>query len=398
MDQRNLETRMTFPHAAVVGLGFMGRTHIQSLRRLGVEVEGILGVDQAEGERVGQEFGISRIYPSFHAVLSDPKVKVIHLCTPNNLHYPMAKAALVSGKNVICEKPLALNNDESSELARLAEDQKLVGVVDYNLRYYPLVQEARARLRSGEIGEPRLIHGGYLQDWLFLPDDWNWRLEPGQGGELRVVADIGTHWLDMVTWLTGLEVRAVMADLETFLPLRRKPRHEVETFAGKLENPIDTEEVAIHSEDTACILLAFSNGARGTLVLSQISAGRKNYLWWEIDGSKSSLRWDQENPNQLWVGQRDQPNQMVIKDPALMHPEARPFAGFPGGHAEGYPDTFLQLFRQVYTTVRDGVTPAGDLPSFADGHREMILCRAIQKSAKEKCWIELGSMDGQPTG
>jgi predicted dehydrogenase len=380
---------MTFSHAAVVGLGFMGRTHIQSLRRLGVEVEGILGVDHAEGERVGRELGITQLYPSYNDVLSDPNARVIHLCTPNSLHYPMAKAALESGKNVICEKPLAINTAESSELVRLAESQKLVAAVNYNLRFYPLTQEAHARIRSGEIGEARLIHGGYLQDWLFLPNDWNWRLEPSQGGELRAVADIGTHWLDMVTWLTGLEVKAVMADLATFLPLRHKPRHEVETFAGKLESAIDTEEVPIHSEDAACILLVFSNGARGTLILSQISAGRKNYFWWEIDGSKASLRWDQENPNELWVGQRDQPNQVVIKDPALMHLEARPFAGFPGGHAEGYPDTFLQLFRQVYTAVRDGTAGMGDFPSFADGHREMVLCSAIQKSAQEKRWVEL---------
>jgi predicted dehydrogenase len=380
---------MTFPHAAVVGLGFMGRTHIQSLRRLGVEVRGILGVDREEGERAGQELGEMRVYPAFDDLLADPEVGVVHLCTPNHLHFPMAKAALQAGKHVVCEKPLALNPDESSELARLAQQTKRVAAVNYNLRYYPLVQEARALLQAGEAGEARLIHGGYLQDWLFLETDWNWRLEPDQGGELRVVADIGTHWLDMVTWLTGLEVTAVMADLATFLPRRRRPRHAVETFAGKLTLPEETEEVPIHSEDAACILLAFSNGGRGTLTLSQVSAGRKNYLWWEIDGSRSSLRWDQENPNQLWVGLREQPNQLVMKDPALMRPEARGYAGFPGGHAEGYPDTFLQLFRPVYTAARDGTARQGDYPTFADGHRELLLCRAIQQSARERRWIEL---------
>lgn len=380
---------MTFPHAAVIGLGFMGRTHIQSLRRLGVEVAGILGVDRVEGERVSQELGIPRIYPSLSDILNDPDVGVIHICTPNSLHYPMAKAALEAGKNVICEKPLALNPAESGELARLAEKQKLAAAVNYNLRYYPLNQEAHARIQAGDIGEARLIHGGYLQDWLFLPTDWNWRLEPGQGGELRVVPDIGTHWLDMVTWLTGLEVKAVMADLATFIPLRLRPHRAVETFAGKLEHAGETDEVPIHSEDAACLLLAFSNGARGTLVLSQVSAGRKNYFWWEINGSRASLCWDQEDPNQLWVGQREQPNQVLIKDPALMRPETRSFAGFPGGHTEGYPDTFLQLFRQVYTAVRDGTAKRGDFPSFADGHREMALCSAIQKSALERRWIEL---------
>jgi predicted dehydrogenase len=380
---------MTYPKAAVVGLGFMGRTHIQSLRRLGIEIAGILGVDAEEGRKVAGELGIARVYPDFQALLADPQVGVVHLCTPNDLHYPMARATLEAGRHVICEKPLAMSMRESSELVQLAHRTKLAAAVNYNLRYYPLAQEARARIHTGELGDVRLIHGGYLQDWLCLPTDWNWRLDPNQGGDLRVVADIGTHWMDMVTWLTGLEVTAVMADLATFLPVRQKPLREVETFAGKLTASVETEEVHVTTEDAACILLAFSNGARGTLVLSQVSAGRKNYFWWEIDGARTSLRWDQENPNQLWVGWRDEPNQWIIKDPALMHPEARPFAGFPGGHAEGYPDTFVQLFRQVYTAVRNGTIEQGGFPTFADGHREMTLCNAIQKSALEKCWVEL---------
>jgi predicted dehydrogenase len=380
---------MNFPHAAVVGLGFMGRTHIQSLRRLGVQIGGILGSDREKSERFGHQLGISRVYADFNEILADPAIGVVHLCTPNHLHYPLAKSALQAGKHVICEKPLALNTTESLELARLADQHNLVAAVNYNLRFYPLVQEARARIQAGEIGEARLFHGGYLQDWLFLPSDWNWRLEPEQGGELRVVSDIGTHWMDMASWLTGLQITAVMADLSTFLPYRRKPLHAVETFAGKLAADDQAEQTPIHTEDTACILLAFSNGARGALTLSQISAGRKNYFWWEISGSRASLRWDQENPNQLWVGQRDQPNQIVIKDPALMHPEARPFADFPGGHAEGYPDTFVQLFRQVYCAVRDNAIRSAAFPSFADGHRQIALCSAIQQSAREKRWVEL---------
>ena len=380
---------MEFPQAAVVGLGFMGRTHIQCLRRLGVRVRGLLGVDGVEGEQADRELGVGQVYASVEDLLADREVGVVHLCTPNHLHFPMARAALRAGKHVICEKPLALNPDESVELVRLAEKSGLVAAVNYNLRYYPLVQDARARLQAGEAGEVRLIHGGYLQDWLCLSTDWNWRLEPEQGGELRVVADIGTHWLDMVTWMTGLQVKAVMADLATFLPVRSKPAGAVETFSGKLRKPGPAKEVPIHTEDAACILLAFSNGGRGTLVLSQVSPGRKNYLWWEIDGSSASMRWDQESPNQLWIGFREQPNQAVVKDPALMRPPARQFAGFPGGHAEGYSDTFLQLFRQVYTAARDGTAARQDYPTFADGHQELLLCRAIQRSARERRWVEL---------
>lgn len=382
---------MKYPKVAVIGLGFMGRTHIQTLRRLGVEVYGVAGITPEEAKKTAEELSIPHWYQNFDEAVSDPEVLVLHLCTPNNLHYTQAKMALEHGKHVLCEKPLAMNSRESGELAELAKKKGLFAAVNYNLRFYPICQETKARITSGELGVPHLIHGGYLQDWLFLKTDWNWRLEPDQGGDLRVVADIGTHWLDMVTWLTGLKVTEVLADFSTVHKSRLKPSGEIETYAGKVTENLSTNEMPVATEDIALILFRFDNGALGNVTLSQVSAGRKNYFWFEISGSKSTMHWEQENPNELWIGFRDHENQILVKDPSLFHTEVRGLTGFPGGHAEGYPDTFLQVFRQFYAAIESGRMPeTGKFATFEDGHHEMLLCDAIQKSARERKWVKIG--------
>jgi len=295
-----------------------------------------------------------------------------------------------AGKHVICEKPLAVNSKETAELVKLEQAHGVVGAVNYNLRFYPMCQDARSRIQAGEIGEVRIIHGHYLQDWLFYPTDWNWRLESDQGGSSRAVADIGTHWLDMVMWLTGLRVTAVMADLVTFLPRRLKPSQEIETFAGKLGASSAADEVPIHTEDYGSILLEFENGARGLLYVSQVSAGHKNQFRWEVDGTQASLSWAQETPNQMWVGYRDKANEVVTKDPALMRPESRTMANYPGGHAEGYPDTFKQSFRTVYSYIEAGnFTAPRNFPTLEEAHREIVLTEAIMQSSKNRRWVEI---------
>jgi predicted dehydrogenase len=355
---------------------------------LGIEVVGALGSGPGKGLSFARRQGIEKVYSGIEELVADPQVEVVHLCTPNHLHYPAAKAALEAGKHVVCEKPLATSSTEAAELVTLAKTRRRVGAVNYNLRYYPMNLEARARIRAGQIGVPRILHAEYCQDWLFLPSDWNWRLEPKLGGELRVVGDVGTHVLDMLQWLTGLKVTEVMADMATFIPVRHRPRHAVETFASKLGAPADSEEVEIRTEDMAAMLLHLESGARGAVTLSQISAGRKNNLWWEIDGSEGSLAWCQERPGELWVGHRDRPNEVLLKDPALMRPEVRRYAAYPGGHAEGYPDTFVRCFSDVYGTASQAQCDAE--PSFAtfeDGWWEMALCEAILVSARERRWI-----------
>ena len=368
----------------------MGRTHTEALRRLDIAVGGLLGRDAAETCRMAAELGIERCYETFAEVCADPAITAVHLCTPNYLHYPMAREALLAGKHVFCEKPLATTSAEARELVDLARARELVAAVNYSVRFYPLNQEARARVQAGLLGEPRILRAEYCQDWLFLPTDWNWRLDPAEGGALRAVGDIGTHVMDLLCWISGLQITAVMADLATFLPQRNRPASAVDTFGSKLAPTAGAVAVDIHTEDYATIMLHFDNGARGVIALSQVSAGRKNNFCWEINGSQSSLAWRQERPNELWVGYRERPNEILLKDPALMMLQARPYAAYPGGHAEGYPDSFVRHFSDFYAAVATGESGAPPtFPSFEDGWRELLLCEAIQRSAQERRWVDI---------
>jgi predicted dehydrogenase len=375
--------------AAVVGTGFIGVVHVEALRRLGIPVLGVVGSSVERARAKADAMGIP-VYASFEDMLADPRVTVVHITTPNYLHFPQVKAAIAAGKHVVCEKPLAMTSAESAELLRLATEAGIVHAVDFNIRFYPLCQHARALVQAGEIGAPRIIQGSYLQDWLMLPTDWNWRLEPELGGELRAVADIGSHWLDLTTFITGEKVSAVMADLATFIPVRRKPTRPIDTFIGKEVTVTETIDQPIHTEDYASILLRFASGARGVLTVSQVSLGRKNRLSFEIDGERSALAWDSERPEELWLGRRETASGLLLRDPALLLPAARSTTDYPGGHAEGFPDTFKQLYKAVYRAVAAGAPLATpDYPTFADGHEELLLGEAILRSAREERWVAI---------
>jgi predicted dehydrogenase len=374
--------------AAVIGVGFVGRAHVEALRRLGIPVRGILGSTPERSQQAAQSLGLDHAYHSVAELAQDSQLQVVHVCTPNNLHFPLTKTLIDAGKHVMCEKPLAMDSRESAALVELAAKKYLVGAVTYNLRYYPLCQEAHALVERGAIGIPRLIHGSFLQDWLFYPTDWNWRLEPNLGGELRAISDIGTHWLDLTTWIIGKRVTDVCADLATIIPTRQRPRGRVETFQQKKD--VASDEVAITTEDYGSVLLHLEDSVRGVFTVSQVSAGRKARLWFEIDGSEGSLAWNSEEPNDLWIGKRNEANRNLPKDPALMSPAARGYAAYPGGHAEGYPDTFVQLFNEFYEYVDAGEWEAPRrFPTFDTGHEEMILCEAIALSAHERRWVEV---------
>ena len=351
---------------------------------------GILGVNREESTSSAKRLGLRKAYDDFQQVLADPEVNVVHIATPNRLHFDMARKALEAGKHVLCEKPLAMNSEESAELVRVARKSGLAAGVNYNLRYYPLNVEAGDRVRKGEVGEIFSICGSYVQDWLLYPTDYNWRVLAEEGGELRAVADFGTHWLDLIHAISGLEAEEVCADLATVHPVRQRPIGEVQTFKGKEDHTkIKREPVAIRTEDYGCIMIRFRGGARGCLWVSQVTAGRKNCLRYELAGANESLAWCSEQPNEMWIGHRQQPNESLLRDPSLVGDAARGFIHYPGGHNEGFPDTFKQCFRAFYGAIQSGMPAAGGYPTFADGHREIVLCEAILKSHQQRKWIPI---------
>jgi len=355
---------------AVVGRGFVGRVHVEALRRLeGIDVRGAATAD-------------------YRTLLSDPGLDAVDICTPNALHYPMAKDALEAGKHVICEKPLATSSEHARKLVKLAADKKLRNCTCHNLRYYPLVQHMRRMCQDGEFGEILVIQGTYSQDWLLYDTDWNWRIESKDNGPSRAMADIGSHWCDMAEHVTGLRITALCADLQTFHKTRKRPRGPIETFSGKTLKPEDYQEVPIDTEDFGAVLFRMGERTRGAFTASQVSAGRKNRLSIEIYGTKQSAAWDGENPNELWLGSRNEPNRLIIKDPSLLKPAARGYADLPGGHAEGYGDTFKQVLQRFCDSIRNPAAPV-EYPQFTDGLRQLELIEAELVSTKKQGWVDV---------
>jgi predicted dehydrogenase len=379
----------------VIGAGFIGPAHIESLRRLGyVEVVALAGSSQESAERKAAELFIPRAYGDFHDLVRDPQVDVVDVSAPNIYHYPAAKAALQAGKHVVCEKPLGMTSQESAELVELAEQSGLVNAVTFNVRFYPLIQHARSMIRNGELGTIFSVHGGYWQDWLLLDTDYNWRVEAEQGGALRAVGDIGSHWLDLAQFITGRSVERVLAELQTFIPTRQKPARPIETFSIA---EVERVPVQMETEDAAMILLHLEGGARGMLQVSQVAAGRKNRLYIEVNGSNGSLAWDGERANELWIGHRERPNEILIKDPALMHEEAATIARYPAGHDEGFDATHTAINRAIYDYIRAGGRASGHeptFPTFEAGHRENVIADCILESSRDERWVDVPAPAG----
>ncbi len=388
---------MTFPQntAAVTGTGFIGAVHVEALHRLGIRVKGILGSSPDKSKIAAQELGLAKAYVSYEELLSDREVEVVHITTPNRWHREMVIGALDAGKHVVCEKPLATNSRETAELVeRAAKSPHLLTAVNYNVRFYPLALQARELIQQGAIGRVLSVRGAYIQDWLLKETDWNWRLLPEEGGELRAIGDIGTHWMDLILFLTGLQIDSVFADLATMIPVRQRPKVARATFEGNKVNSeaAEIEPFQITTEDWGSVLFRFSNGARGSMCVSQVTAGRKNKITFEIAGSEGSLAWDSEHPNDLWLGHRDKANELLIRDPSLLDPAVRTFASYPGGHNEGFPDTFKQLYRAIYERLAaKDFSRAKLFAGFDDGHQELLLCEAILRSHREEAWRPVGN-------
>lgn len=377
----------------MIGTGFSATSQLEQLRRLNhVEVVAIAASSKEKALEKANQFGIRKAYGDYNELINDPEVEVIHNCTPNHLHFPINKAVLLAGKHLLSEKPLAMNSDESAELNELAKKSSGVSGVCFNYRHYPLVAQAREAVAGGEYGKPNLVYGGYVQDWLLYDTDYNWRLNPEHNGASRAIADIGSHWCDTVQHVLGKKIVEVFADLKTVHPVRRKPKDHLTTFSTSKE--AERVDVKITTEDYGSVLVHFEDGVHGVFTVSQVSAGRKNRLYFEIAAEKATLAWDQEEPNRLWIGQRDEPNRELVRDASLLSPQAAKLVHYPGGHQEGWPDGLKNLFLDFYGAVmrRKTGTEQETVSSFAtfdDGHRIMRLIDAILESHRAKKWIQI---------
>jgi predicted dehydrogenase len=379
---------------AIFGTGFMGRVHLEGVRRVeSVEAVAIVGRNLDAAKRLASGFGVPKVTSDYREVLRDPAIDAVHICTPNAQHFSMAKDALEAGKHVLCEKPLTTTVAESEELVALAAKKGLRNCVCHNLRYYPQVQQIRRLRESGELGDVLVVQGTYSQDWLLYDTDWNWRVDSKAGGASRCMADIGSHWFDMAEHLSGLRLASLCADLQTFHPTRKQPKHSVETFANKMMGPEDYIETPIDTEDFGAVVFRMGTRTRGSMTASQVSAGRKNGLRIEVYGTKASATWAQERPDELWVGHRDRGNEIFVKDPSLLAPGARSYADLPGGHSEGYDDTFKQVFRRFYASIASGGAP--EYPQFSDGLRQMVILNSVLESSTSRAWVDVPQSSAQ---
>jgi predicted dehydrogenase len=384
------------PAVALIGGGFIGPVHAEALRRIGVPVVGLLGSSPKRARAVADRLGIARVYHDLDDLLADDRVGSVHVASPNSAHFEQTQRALETGRHVVCEKPLATTSAQTSALVRLATDRpRQAAAVNYNVRFYPLCQEMRARVARGDLGRILSVTGSYVQDWLLYPTDFNWRVESAGGSNLRAVADIGTHWMDLAQFVVGAPIESVLADLATFHPERWRPVGPSETFQGPGQAG-QAEPVNVTTDDHAAVLLRLASGARGVFHVSQVTAGRKNRLTLEVAGAEGAMFWDSEEPNQLWIGHRARSNEILERDPVLLSAEARAFSHYPGGHAEGFPDTFKQLYLSVYGWVASGGAGAPSFPTFADGDREVRLCEAITQSARAGGWVKVQDAASPP--
>ncbi|MGF6408413.1 Gfo/Idh/MocA family protein [Paraburkholderia sp. MM5482-R1] len=371
---------------AIIGAGMMGAVHARAARLAGATVRGIAASSEASAQAAAERIGIPGVYASARQAIEDRAVDVVHICTPNASHYPLALAALEAGKHVVCEKPLATTSQDAATLAGAARKSGLVAAVPFVYRYHPMVREARALVQDGSVGALQLIHGSYLQDWLLGASDTNWRVDAALGGASRAFADIGSHWCDLVEWVSGERFESVVATLQTMVAAR--PVHAAQTFAAGSDDtlPPSAARQSVSTEDVAGALLRTAGGVLATLTVSQVSAGRKNRLWFEIDGARSSVTFDQEDPERLWIGSRDE-TRLLVRDPSRGSAEQRRLATLPAGHAQGYAQCFEAFIADTYATIH-GQSPEG-LPTFDDGWRSARVVDAVLASSQAGRWLPI---------
>ena len=381
--------------AGIIGAGFVGPLHMEAARRLGyVEFYAIATSNLTSARQKAEQLGVEFAYENYEKLLEDPTIEVVHVCAPNHLHYPVVMAAIKAGKHVICDKPLAVSAGEAREMRDAAAKAGVVNAVTFNYRFNPLVQQARAMVAKDELGTVRFVHGFYLQEWLLYETDFSWRLEADKGGATSSVGDIGSHWCDTAQFITGLPITRVLASLSTMVQVRKKPtgsRKAFEAGGGKEEY----EDFLVTSDDLGSVLVEFENGAQGSFSVGQVCPGHKNDLQIEVNGSRSSLKWVQERPDEMWLGHRDKPNGMMLRDAALLDESARRYVNLPGGHGEGWADAFKNLMSSIYSFIAKEHHPVNDadkinFPTFEDGYRANCIVDAIVRSNQNRsAWTEV---------
>nr|WP_241029780.1 Gfo/Idh/MocA family oxidoreductase [Citrobacter sp. ku-bf4] len=376
-------------NVGIIGSGFIGPAHVEALRRLGfVQVVALCDGSLSQAQEKAQALNVPHAYGSVEELLAHPNLQVVHNCTPNHLHAQINRQILRAGKHVFSEKPLCMTAEEARELVALAEEAGVVHGVSFVYRQFAMVRQAASMMRAGSIGRLFATHGSYLQDWMLLETDYNWRVESALGGASRAVADIGSHWCDTVQFVTGRRITEVMADLAIVWPTRKANVAGSQTFAH--DPNARYEDKSVSTEDFASVLFRFDDGSKGSFRVSQVSAGHKNGLTFEINGSEQSVAWDQEVPQQLWVGRRAQANQILSDDPALMNRDVADSAHYPGGHIEGWPDAFKNMMAQFYRAVQEGKMPEKPLfATFHDGANVMYIIDAIVKSHQQQRWVRV---------
>jgi len=373
--------------AGVIGTGFIGPVHVEALRRLGVTVTAICDVGDLAAKAAAR-LAIPQVFTDYRDLLACGDVDVVHITTPNRFHAEMSLAALRAGKHVVCEKPLAMNTRETMRVVKAVRGARRVFAVNYNVRFYPAVLQLRRLVQRGELGDVIHVNGSYMQDWLFKDNDYNWRLLPKEGGKLRAVADIGTHWMDTASFILGARITAVFADMATWHKQRRRPLGEVRTFA-KADAELKYATYKVQTEDFANVLLRFSNGARANMAVSQVAAGRKNCIRIEIYGSRKSAWWCSEDPEVLHFGNRDTSNETAVRATPAFGDGAAGFMDYPPGHVEGFPDTFKMNFRAIYAAISGRPAASPLYATVEDGHREVAVCEAIIRSQKAQSWVRV---------
>ncbi len=374
---------------AIIGLGFIGESHIEAVRRIGnCELYGVLSSHPEKAKAKAEYYGIPKCYNSLEELLADPDVDVIHNCTPNRLHHEINCKVIRAGKHLFSEKPLCATYQEAEELlAAQKEHPEVAAGVNFNYRLNPLVIEMRSRISNSEIGDVRIISGYFLQDWLLYDTDYSWRLEPELSGPSCCVADIGSHWMDTVQFVTGHRITEVMADVDTVIPVRKKPLAAGNTFTSEVS--AEYEEVEVKNEDYGAVLFKTDKGARGVFYVSELCPGHGCDLNFEIDGSKASFRWDQEECEKLWMGHRDGANYMITREPNAMTPEARAYASLAKGHPEGWNDAFKGNIQSFYRYIQEGMTGEAPFATIEQAAYVVKLTEAILKSSKERKWVEI---------